>query len=766
MELETFIVFQQLFNRMALKDSFKSLNTLTRLTSRNLTIIGIFLIFLEIFNILEINRFINIELIALSTIVFGAITADYWLRQSQNLNQEKLIFSAKYLAVALWIMFSISFIQSENPESAINQIGAFKSYFLWLASALTIIVLRHDKKAINNIKFKNKEETKVYSHTNSFFGKIYGKMRAQGLINLLVLIFIIILFSSIKQPYKELSFTGVHELKYTSYLGPALSMLDNGPFWYERMDEADLFSNGIYPDFKHYPFMEWSLYGMLKIFPEQSIESNTRNLLTFIGILTLIFIYLSFTQVISKKHTLFILAMISMTYIFQLNTFVTVMDVWTLLCLFLSLYLMIMALKKDSSKILFISSIIAGIGVNLKYSAILFYVPIFLCFLIFYKKFHEPKRIFYILLFMCNLLVQTIIFRLSLRNLPSKTLVAIFMFVLFVFILIVVYKKMFWIEKKVVSFISNIGYKKTYFMLFIGLVVVVFIVLNVSWVNYFASTFLTNKHYIFNWNQYSLFLEKIKIWVTQPIYSMGIAWIIIGLFVPSKKIKLLFYSFLFGALTYFVLASKTMYHHQYYTHIIIITLTSYAYIFTQIFNKKIEKAVIILLLVALLIFVVYPANKSLIDEEFSKSLPVVKNVSMYLAESMNEDEIFILGDDVVQAVGLYAHKKSFIEIYEIRENTQTTLALKSIIDEGENLSSVMEHYSIKYYVSRVKKTSAYPGLGRLFFNEEAPYVCSNEQICSQNERLKEIGPDIFEQEIKDYMILEKQIGDHFIYRFY
>lgn len=590
------------------------------------------------------------------------------------------------------------------------------------------------------------------------------------------LIIIIIIFVVIKYPYIHLDFTGLHDMKYSTYVEPAKHMLEHGPLWNEMRYSTDpiTFPNGVYDTFGSYPIIEWGLYSTFILFPGNSLEFNTRLFMTFIGILILVFAYLFFKRFINKKQTLLILLLLGINYIFQFFTYVTVLDPINILFMFISLIFLVNGLEKNNIKSLFISGIIAGIGINIKYHALIFYFPIFFILIYFYKKLDEPTKLSYLFLIFPNFLLQTIFFRISIRYLPRNPILfgSVFIFLILIHIILYLYiEKIYNIIRKIINFI---GIKTTYFLIIITSIILFYFLINIWWIKILFNDFITDRYLIFNWKMYKTLLEKYKLWLSIPMYIISIINFFLLLLIKNKKLKLIMYTFFISSLFYFILTSKVLYFHDYYQHIIIFTIIlffSNYYIFLRSLNNKI---LLLISIIAILIIII-PLNINIIDKNLSIQRKNITYIGDYLNKHMSEDEFFII--NIPASVSFYSDRKSFFELYSFPYNKNLTEVLRNDLEYDSNLSNIMKKYKIRYYVISGPTDFRKNNLIYLFYKDFDASIndysqrtiiilCKENQKCIEKESLLEVYKNVFEKNINSYLILEKQIGDYYIYRFY
>jgi hypothetical protein len=275
---------------------------------------------------------------------------------------------------------------------------------------------------------------------------------------------------------------------------------------------------------------------------------------------------------------------------------------------------------------------------------------------------------------------------------------------------------------------------------------------------------------------YNTLFERYKEWLTWPVYYLGLIFMIGLLFIKNKKIKLVSYSFLVTSIIYLVLTSKVLFFHEYYHHVMVITFILFAscvYFFTRI--NKLRVFVTSLFIVGLLLTV--PAGIDLVNKKLSVQRTDILQVGEYLKENMDEEDFFIMEERVPTSLSIYSEKKSIFEVYSFPYNKELTYSIREDFNESNNLSEVMKKHKLKYYVTKGEKTTSKNGLIYLFYdkfdvkvNEYSErtiiILCKENEKCIETETLPNNYQEIFDKNIKPYLILEKQIGEYYLYRFY
>ena len=180
------------------------------------------------------------------------------------------------------------------------------SYIFFLFDSLKSFF--YDKKIITDIESgRDKEEKAIsvrlekFNHKYKNISKIpvigyISKKIYSNIFGFISIVLLLIIFVSIKAPFFNNSFAGGSvAVKYNSYVEPAKYMAEkNNPFWYQAKYSSDPITNpnGIRGNFGNLVLLDWMLFLSYKIMPFNSIEVNTRLVMTLIGVLIIIFYFL------------------------------------------------------------------------------------------------------------------------------------------------------------------------------------------------------------------------------------------------------------------------------------------------------------------------------------------------------------------------------------------------------------------------------------------------------------------------------------------
>lgn len=731
----------------------------------------------------------------------------------------------KYLFLCLLVLVAISSITYFEDVFLIEHLYSFLNSYLTHLTVLTIaagiITFYHNRDVIDSVEAEKDQEEKAENLRAKAFDKKFPKlaffdfkynilkhfkeknyplatgrvlmspivflsrlpytftkwMYKEGWWVVIGLVLILVLFTAIKVPHMELTFTGKHEMKYSAIVEPAKHMYEmNDPLWNQKKYRAVPIINpdGKYDSFAHYPLMEWGLYATFKIFPENSYEFNARMFTAFLGLIFLLGMFYLLKKFMSKKATLLVLLLLSTNVIIQFFSYVTVMDTTMLIFFIFSLIALINGLKRDWLPLIFLAGVLGGIGVNLKYSLIIISLFTYLLLIFFWPKKGLSQKLNYALYFFPFLVLETVFFRMSIRWLPKGLLLYGSIFVLIVLLHLLFYKYLNNIQKYSHKlFEKYFTWRRTIILGIIGGIIALLIIKQIDWVMGFTKDFITDRYLIFNWAMYETFLERWQNWATNFGYYLGLLgfaslWIVI----KNKKTKLFIYSLLASSLFYWILVSKPLYFHEYYHHIFMITFLVSAGVLiycTSKIYKLVPSVIVIILLASPILIQGYQDTNEWLSNENNDGLT---ETAKYLNENMGDHEFFLREGPA--ALSLYSNRKSLNENYAFRTYEELYNSLKEGI-KRKNLSYALKNKKIKYYVTKGKNNFNKKGFFYLYNNESKKEVLDKSYrsiiiLCNENnecfyKKFDEEKQRFFDEEVMPYLKLEKNFGNYYIYRF-
>lgn len=595
-------------------------------------------------------------------------------------------------------------------------------------------------------------------------------MYKEGFAYVLILLLILTLFTIVKAPYFGISFTGEHTMKYNTHVEPAKYMYErNDPFWMQRKYQSDPVNNpqGIFSTFGSPPLHEWGLLTTFYLFPNNTLEFNTRLWTHFLGIIMLILGYCFLKKWCSKNITLIIIFLLSINPILNFIYFVTVEDSFLLIFMFASLIFLTNYIKSNNIKDLYWAGIMFGIGNVNKYSLFLWLAPIAFIIIVSYnKKIQDIIKTFGIYTILS--LIPIITFRTSLRNLPNNLVMSLVLFLLWIIGYILLYYILKLFERNIDKTISIILRNKILLIIIIILSISGSIVFfQITQLYRFSNEFLTDLTLIFNWDMYWHMLNQFKFYMTPSVYYIGLIGFLILAINKFKKYRILLGSLLVGSLVYWILASKSMFFHNYYTGIIMITFVVGAGFISYLFAKTNPDKRFFIIVIILIMFIIVPISLSYNTQRISKEADVesLKQVAQFLIENTEEHEIFI-DDSYILSVIFYVNRPRIEEFRLIQDEIITSI-------QEIGFGSTMKSYNISFLIT-TRNTPRFDRYVNLFTIEDLQSVAyrrgeniiSRLDIASQYFSDIKIRNKIIESEnIASKFVLEKEFGRYKIYSF-
>jgi hypothetical protein len=472
---------------------------------------------------------------------------------------------------------------------------------------------------------------------------------------------------------------------------PAVYMDRNGTMlWNQKKYAANPLRNpeGIFRRFDRLPLMEWGLLLTYKLFPDAGMEFKTRLFAHTIGVLVLLSAYIFFCGYFPKKFTLLYLGLLAMNPVFSFTSYVTVLDGITILFMFLSLRQITVYFERKRIISLWWAGIWFGVGNAVKYPLFLWLAPI--SFLLMYYESKTPSSFikdYFIYMFVS--LFTTFFTMVSVKMLISSPGIAIALGFTSVGILFVL---RYYLEKKKESIqrlSENIWSNKKIFIsllaLFLGFGIFLF---RYFQLHNFAEEFLTDRNLIGNFRLYKyMLLYQFKNYMTRDLFWIGFFGIPFALLMRERPMRKVWIPFAFGSVLYWIVASKSIFFHLYYTMIIMITLTISAAYFihssARIVKDPLKKSLVFLFFAVLVLPPAVDATNNRM-----KNYVNVDNVVKFIKENTKPDE-FILFEGFLTPLSIYTGR-GFVMPAVLIDNT--------IREEIRRIgfAGTMRKYKIKY----------------------------------------------------------------------
>jgi Dolichyl-phosphate-mannose-protein mannosyltransferase len=522
---------------------------------------------------------------------------------------------------------------------------------------------------------------------NRAFSVVY----CHGFPYVLLLLLSIVVFTVIKAPYFATPFTGEHSMKYNTYVEPALHMTEKGSMlWYQKRYIADPVHNpeGIQKRFDHLPLMEWGLYATYKLFPDSGIEIKTRLFNHIIGILILLAAYRFFIGYFPKSFSVAFIGLLSLHPVVSFASYVTVLDSIAILFMFLSLTEVSGYFRQRKISGLVRAGIWFGLGNAVKYPLFLWLAPISFLFIYFESRNAVSFMKNYVVYIGISLLVTfgAMAVVKSLIPLPAFALLLTLILVAFLFLAWYCIDRY---ENAVDRFMEYLWARKAILVMAAAVLIISGIVLlRFMGMNDFAEEFLTESGLVANYRLYKYMLfHQFKGYMTRNLFWFGFAGALLALVTREKAMGRIWFPFLFGSVVYWIVASKSIFFHIYYSMIIVITLTlaaAYFMYFVAVhFRPWMHRAVISLCFVLLTIPPILDAT-----EGRMKNYVNVEKVVEFINANTRPDEL-ILFEGYLTPLSIYTGRGFVMPAVLINDTIRDDI-------REIGFAGTMKKYKVKY----------------------------------------------------------------------
>ena len=582
---------------------------------------------------------------------------------------------------------------------------------------------------------------------------------------ILGLLAILLLFTWIKAPYLASPFTGEHSMKYNTYVEPAVYMLQkDSMLWNQKRYVSDPVHNpeGIFPKFEHLPLMEWGLFLTYRLFPKAGIEVKTRIFTHLIGVLTLLCAWRFFSGYFPKSFNLLFIGLVAINPVFSFATYVTVLDSIVFLFMFISLRQISVYLERNRIRSLLWAGVWFGVGNAVKYPLFLWLAPI--AFLFLYIQREDNARFFKDFgIYLAISLLVTFMTALVVSNLISSPGFAFALVSFLALLLWGIHRFLVQYEASVQRIAEQILAKKEILGLVSVLSVVAGIILfRTMRLSDYADEFLTDSSLVGNYRLYKYMLfHQFKEYMTRNLFWIGLSGSALALLTRESSMRRVWIPFLFGSLVYWVVASKSIFFHIYYSLIIVWTLTFGAAYFIHFLlghmKNALQKAIVVMGFLALILPPVVDATtgrmRNFID---------VRNAVQYIKENTKPDE-FLLFEGFLTPLSIYTGRgfvmPAVLADDAIREDIRRT-----------GFANTMRKYRVKYlftpneepyyldYAPLFEPTKIIEPSGRNFNRNIRIYKTIGISDRSLKEDLRQVEEIERKYKIREKFVLENQIG--------
>jgi 4-amino-4-deoxy-L-arabinose transferase-like glycosyltransferase len=644
-------------------------------------------------------------------------------------------------------------------------LGTYSSVINFLFYSSGIFLLLTHRKEVWKIKIgslKKRERTKE--------NKIKRDFQVGDKTSLFFLILILIGFTIMKAPYFDYNFTGANTMKYNTYVEPAKYMIEKGDFtWLQHKYLANPTENpeGIRESLPQLPILEWSLATTFKLLPNRPIEVSTRLLTHTMGLITLVLVFLLTKKWTNNTYSLIVTTFMATNRIIGITSFVTVYDTVIFISFLTSLYLLTKYLQNGNKlSNLWIAGIITGLGISAKISLLIWILPASFL-IIFFDKEKTAKKVFNFLTFYFFAGVIYLTTKYSIPNLRlnfNRSLVLLSVGLLVVILSYYLIKKY---KEKAMGILQNLEKKKLLIPLFLLILgVVASVGASFLLVDRFTEHFLTDQRILFSLPLYKHMLtEQFSVYVSRNIFRFSLLGFISLFFVKNRKVRILNITLLVTALFYWVIASKSIFIHDYYTLVFMYSFILAASLFIYIFISLFKKPSVRLLLSLLLgLYLITPTIKET-RRQLSFQRDGFMEAAEYLEENTEPNDLYI--DESHLLTLTLETGRARVGDPNMFNNEDFKEAVEEIGFKG-----AMEEYNVKYLITS-NTVPSYEGFADVFAKEDLrPTLTAREskllpvatpEDFSNFVETERRGFLVDKYDIDERFVFEKEIG---VYRFF
>jgi 4-amino-4-deoxy-L-arabinose transferase-like glycosyltransferase len=412
-------------------------------------------------------------------------------------------------------------------------------------------------------------------------GSVVRLLATESFYSLAALLAVLVFFTALKAPFFGLPFTGEHSMKYSSYVEPALSMERHGtPFQTEGKYATDPLKTpeGFQKEFSHLPLLEWGLFLAYRGLPAENLEAKTRWVTHIVGIFILLAAYGFLRRQSSSTRSLLFVALLAANPIFAFSTYVTVLDAFLVLFTFLSLSALNRYGETRNDRFLFVAGFLLGIGLTVKISVVLWLVPMALVLL--WEQEHDFIQFLRdAALFYAPGAFVFAAFKTGIAPLPEFPERGLFLTILWGAILVL----MAMYAKPAASFLEkvlrSIHQRRLLIPLFAGACFAIAVACYwLIWVRRgWQNKFLTDATLLLEWRLYSYMLFKQFLpYMTTNVFLLACAGVASAAIACTKPLRTIGMAMVVGSGTYWILASKAIFFHNYYTLILMVCACFFA----------------------------------------------------------------------------------------------------------------------------------------------------------------------------------------------
>jgi hypothetical protein len=397
----------------------------------------------------------------------------------------------------------------------------------------------------------------------------------------LALFVIVLVALALKMPYIGYDFTGKHTMKYNAFVEPALSMVEHQtPFVNQKLYYADpLYApQGYSQTFSSLPILEWTLAAAYLALSDMPLEIATRVVTYLLGILMACLVYLYTRKFLHPYLSVSIAGLVAINSIFQFASFVTVNDSILFIGTVLSLLVLERYIASRAHSHLALSAIIAGITIAVKPSAALWLLPIVGVRICMHEMLPRYKEaLFYFGAFCFIAIAPFLVVYTTVRYAPTHTLAALLLLLTQALAFAVVTRVMFARKERSLQIMTYVIARPVMVLCVaaVGLLAALLLLKHLGFERHLNESF-TDLSLLTNMPVYGYMLwEQLRVYVTDPVFY-AVPLFAVMLAIPrllDARERALIVPLAVGSIIYFIIASKSIFFHNYYTLIIIFTLS-------------------------------------------------------------------------------------------------------------------------------------------------------------------------------------------------
>lgn len=528
---------------------------------------------------------------------------------------------------------------------------------------------------------------------------VMDSRRREKYLYAILLLFLLAVFTHLKLGHWENPLSYPHPMKFQRAVGPALAMAEHSdPLRFELFFKVNPVEGGLMQELPSSFWWNWGLLATIVALEAKSLEFSTHLFGNFLGIVILLLAYTYFSRAFDQRFALVAVALLSLSYHFNLLAFSTPMDTFMYIFFFLSLIFLEGYLSSGEGKKLVLAALAGGLALNAKYSIALIMLPLVAVLLLYRRR---GGAFVDMGIYLPLLLVPELIYRASFQHVVTNSLHFLVTLVAAAGAYALYRRGDILLEGSGRLWGGVLG-KRSYTAMAAVLALLLGFALwqALGFSRYLGKALVVEPELLFNYGLYKYMLvEQFKPEVGERFYNLGLVGLLVLPFSSLGRRKVVVLAFIAGLAVYWFFASKIIFFHMYYRAIFALVWALLGAVAIYELLSRLEglagrgavsNLALPVLGVALALGLLFSQSAEIIDSNF-KVYPMGE-AAQYLRENTGEEELFLYqaGGYVIS---LNAGRKgvSISSLEDMREE---------ILESG--LGSTMERYNISYLVSRWK----------------------------------------------------------------